>query len=121
VSLLGTVVIGAAAQLLALLQVSSVRAALDRFSDRLDEALLSNCFAWIKKCQDDGMDTMVTLLQKVLQLYAAKALKGQETQVRGDVAWCGGCDTLPRAGGGGLLGAWRVGQLWAIQPTPTST
>eukprot|EP00878_Enallax_costatus_P011323 GHUV01011820.1.p1 GENE.GHUV01011820.1~~GHUV01011820.1.p1 ORF type:complete len:248 (+),score=70.57 GHUV01011820.1:143-886(+) len=62
-------------------QVSSVRAALDKYADRLDEGLLSNCFAWMKKCQDDRMDTMVALLQKVLQLYAAKALKGQETEV----------------------------------------
>jgi len=60
-------------------QVASVRAALDKHSDRLDEALLSNCFAWMKKCQDDRMDTMVTLLQKVLQLYAAKALKGPDS------------------------------------------
>lgn len=63
-------------------QVSSVRAALDKHSERLDEALLSNCFAWMKKCQDDRMDTMVALLQKVLQLYAAKALRGQEAEVR---------------------------------------
>ncbi|WIA10009.1 hypothetical protein OEZ85_010221 [Tetradesmus obliquus] len=61
-------------------QVSSVRAALDKHSERLDEALLSNCFAWMKKCQDDRMDTMVALLQKVLQLYAAKALRGQEAE-----------------------------------------
>jgi hypothetical protein len=60
-------------------QVAAVRAALDKHSDRLDEALLSNCFAWMKKCQDDRMDTMVTLLQKVLQLYASKVLKGPET------------------------------------------
>lgn len=65
----------------AILQVAAVRAALDKYGDRLDEGLLSNCFAWIKKCQDDGMDTMVTLLQKVLQLYAAKMLRGQETEV----------------------------------------
>jgi hypothetical protein len=65
-----------------------VRAALDRYSDRLDEALLSNCFAWMKKCQDDRMDTMVALLQKVLQLYAAKALKGQEAEVRCGDACC---------------------------------
>jgi hypothetical protein len=36
----------------------------------------------MKKCQDDRMDTMVALLQKVLQLYAAKALRGQEAEVR---------------------------------------
>lgn len=61
-------------------QVAAVRAALDRHSNRLDEALLSNCFAWMKKCQDDGMDTMVLLLQKVLQLYASKVLKGPEAE-----------------------------------------
>lgn len=61
-------------------QVAAVRAALDRHADRLDEALLSNCFAWMKKCQDDRMDTMVALLQKVLQLYASKALRGPETE-----------------------------------------
>lgn len=64
-------------------QVASVRAALDKHNDRLDEALLSNCFAWMKKCQDDRMDTMVALLQKVLQLYAANVLKGPETEVSG--------------------------------------
>lgn len=63
------------------LQVAAVRAALDKYGDRLDEGLLSNCFAWMKKCQDDRMDTMVALLQKILQLYAAKALQGQETEV----------------------------------------
>jgi hypothetical protein len=40
----------------------------------LDEALLSNCFAWMKKAGEDGLDGMVVLLQKVLQLYAARAL-----------------------------------------------
>eukprot|EP00879_Flechtneria_rotunda_P003482 GHRR01003711.1.p1 GENE.GHRR01003711.1~~GHRR01003711.1.p1 ORF type:complete len:319 (+),score=117.10 GHRR01003711.1:119-1075(+) len=61
-------------------QVSSMRQTVDKYSNRLDEALLSNCFAWMKKCQDDRMDTMVSLLQKVLQLYAAKVLTGQETE-----------------------------------------
>jgi hypothetical protein len=63
-------------------QVAAVRAALDRNAERLDEAMLSNCFAWMKKCADDKMDTMVSLLQKVLQLYAARALRGPETEVR---------------------------------------
>ncbi|KAF8069580.1 PUR3 [Scenedesmus sp. PABB004] len=96
-------------------QVAAVRAALEKHASRLDEALLSNCFAWMKKCADDGMvrgvaqqaagsalagrpcpvpgsprlahcgarppqDTMVALLQKVLQLYAAAALRGAETE-----------------------------------------
>lgn len=46
-------------------QVASVRAALDRHSEGLDEALLSNAFAWIRKCTEDRFDTMVQLIQKV--------------------------------------------------------
>lgn len=34
-------------------------------AERLDEALLSNAFAWIRKCSEDGFDTMVQLIQKV--------------------------------------------------------
>lgn len=66
------------------IQVAALRAAMERHKDRLDEALLSNAFAWIRKCNDDGLDGMVTLLQKVLQLYAARVLKGpEETGVEG--------------------------------------
>ena len=38
------------------------------------QALLSNAFAWMRKASEDSLDGMVALLQKVLQLYAAKAL-----------------------------------------------
>lgn len=38
------------------------------------QALLSNAFAWMRKASDDKLDGMVALLQKVLQLYAAKTL-----------------------------------------------
>ncbi|GLC47498.1 hypothetical protein PLESTB_000847400 [Pleodorina starrii] len=61
-------------------QVQRVRDALERHSSRLDEALLSNAFAWIKKSSEDGFDGMVQLLQMVLQLYAARELRTQETQ-----------------------------------------
>ncbi|GIL46603.1 hypothetical protein Vafri_3567 [Volvox africanus] len=61
-------------------QVQRVRDALERHSNRLDEALLSNAFAWIKKSSEDGFDGMVQLLQLVLQLYAAQELRTQETQ-----------------------------------------
>lgn len=60
-------------------QVTNLRAALDKHSDRLDEALLSNAFAWIRKCSEDRFDTMVALIQKVLQLYAAKQLRGEDS------------------------------------------
>eukprot|EP00198_Chlamydomonas_reinhardtii_P011959 XP_001701296.1 predicted protein [Chlamydomonas reinhardtii] len=61
-------------------QVESVREALNRHRDRLDEALLSNAFAWIKKSSEDGFDGMVQLLQLVLQLYAARQLATGETE-----------------------------------------
>ena len=38
------------------------------------QALLSNAFAWMRKASDDKLDGMVALLQKALQLYAAKTL-----------------------------------------------
>lgn len=98
-------------------QVAAVRAALDKYSERLDEALLSNCFAWMKKCQDDRMDTMVTLLQKILQLYASKALKGPETtgpegvlnQVRACLCLC---VYLGRGRGSGDVGVKRGAGRW---------
>jgi hypothetical protein len=75
-------------------QVAAVRASLEAHADRLDEALLSNCFAWMKKCQDDRMDTMVLLLQKVLQLYAGQVLRGPETN--GPEGACvGACAAVP--------------------------
>ncbi|PNH07534.1 hypothetical protein TSOC_005997 [Tetrabaena socialis] len=61
-------------------QVAGVREALERHADRLDEALLSNTFAWIKKSSEDGFNDMVKLLQVVLQLYAAKQLRTLETE-----------------------------------------
>lgn len=66
-----------------------MREALEARSDQLDEALLSNCFAWMKKCQEDRFDSMVLLLQKVLQLYAARALRTPDKEV-GPGVW-GGC------------------------------
>lgn len=59
-------------------RVGAVRAALDANAAALDEALLSNAFAYIKKAGDDRFDSLVALLQKVLQLYAARALRGPE-------------------------------------------
>jgi len=60
-------------------QVKSIRAAMDRNAEALDEALLSNAFAYIKKASDDRFDSLVALLQKILQLYAGRALRGPET------------------------------------------
>ena len=56
-----------------------MRRALEDNSAHVDEALLSNAFAWIRKSSEDGFDSMVQLIQKVLQLYAASQLHGPET------------------------------------------
>jgi hypothetical protein len=40
----------------------------------LDEGVLTTVDAWAKKAGDDGLDGMVAILRKVLQLYAARAL-----------------------------------------------
>lgn len=44
----------------------------------VDEALLSSCFAWMKKASEDKLDGMVYILQTVLQLYASIELAGVE-------------------------------------------
>jgi hypothetical protein len=53
---------------------------MDRSAEALDEALLSNAFAYIKKASDDRFDSLVQLLQKILQLYAARSLRGPEKE-----------------------------------------
>ena len=48
--------------------------AMEERTDYLDEAMLSNAFAWMQKATDDNLDGLVALLQKVLQVYAAREL-----------------------------------------------
>ncbi len=45
-------------------QVESMRRAVAAHRGSLDEALLSNAFAWMRKAADDRLDGMVALLQK---------------------------------------------------------
>lgn len=54
--------------------IEKMKAAMELHSDALDEALLSNCFAWMRKASDDNLDGMVVILQKVLQLYSSRQL-----------------------------------------------
>lgn len=65
--------------------LTAMSAVMDDNADKLDEALLSNCFAWMKKASEDNLDGMVALLQIVLQLYAAKQL-GQQQQGEGETS-----------------------------------
>lgn len=41
----------------------------------VDEAVLSLAFAWMRKANEDGMEGMVAVVQRVLQLWAAQALE----------------------------------------------
>jgi hypothetical protein len=43
-------------------------------AEAVNEAVLSNAYAWMRKASDDGLDGMVTVIQRVLQLYAGKEL-----------------------------------------------
>lgn len=46
---------------------------MERNAEALDEALLSNAFAYIKKAGDDRFDSLVALLQKVCRHTRATA------------------------------------------------
>lgn len=53
-------------------RLAAIRSVLDE--SPMDEAVLSNAFAWMRKASDDGMDGMVLVIQKVLQLWAGRQL-----------------------------------------------
>ncbi len=40
----------------------------------VDEAVISNAYAWMRKANDDGLDGMVVVIQRVLQLWAGREL-----------------------------------------------
>mmetsp|Transcript_6025 Transcript_6025/g.17783 ORF Transcript_6025/g.17783 Transcript_6025/m.17783 type:complete len:333 (+) Transcript_6025:192-1190(+) len=52
----------------------------------LGEGVLSTVDAWAKKAQDDGLDGMVTILRKVLQLYAARVLRFDAAEAAAQLA-----------------------------------
>ena len=60
--------------------IAAMSDVMDANADKLDEALLSNCFAWMKKASEDNLDGMISLIQTVLQLYAAKQLGAVDQQ-----------------------------------------
>jgi hypothetical protein len=49
-------------------RLAAMRRAMDENEAKLDEALLSNAFAWMRKASEDKLDGMVELLQKALQV-----------------------------------------------------
>jgi len=54
---------------------AAMKMVLERFAEELDDNFLSTVSTWMKKAEEDKMDGMVGILQRVLQLYAANALK----------------------------------------------
>lgn len=56
-------------------QQAAMKQAMEERSEHLDEALLSNAYAWMRKASEDRLEGVVGLLQKVLQMYAALALR----------------------------------------------
>uniref|UniRef100_A0A7S1VXJ8 Plastid lipid-associated protein/fibrillin conserved domain-containing protein n=1 Tax=Ditylum brightwellii TaxID=49249 RepID=A0A7S1VXJ8_9STRA len=51
----------------------------------LDEGFLSTVDAWMNKSHQDGMDGMVGILQKVLQMYAGTAIVRARSQLQANV------------------------------------
>jgi hypothetical protein len=51
--------------------------AIEDHRDDLGEPFLASCFAYLQKASDDSLDEIVHLIQRILQMYAAR----QWTQV----------------------------------------
>jgi len=51
----------------------------------LDEGFLSTVDAWMNKSHEDGMDGMVTILQKVLQIYAGTEISRARARLQANV------------------------------------
>ena len=72
-----------------------------RVDDRsLGEGVLSTVDAWAKKAQDDGLDGMVVILRKVLQLYAARVLRFDAKEAAAQLAAMMPPDGSAEGGGG---------------------
>lgn len=61
-------------------QADAMRREVAARKGELDEALLSNAFAWMRKAADDRLDGMVALLQKVGRGRAAEGVPGGQVQ-----------------------------------------
>lgn len=53
---------------------STLQRAVDERFKSMDEALLSNAYAWMRRCKEDGLTEVYLVLQQILQLFAAKSL-----------------------------------------------
>ena len=67
-------------------RIEAMRAVLNKLDEAsLDEGFLSTVDAWMNKSQLDGMDGMVSILQKVLQIYAGTAIVRAREQLQANV------------------------------------
>jgi hypothetical protein len=46
--------------------------ALEEYQDDLGEPFLASCFAYLQKAAEDKLDEIMFLIQRILQMYAAK-------------------------------------------------
>jgi hypothetical protein len=67
-------------------RVDAMRTTLQKMDPSdLDEGFLSTIDAWMNKSHEDGMDGMVGILQKVLQIYAGTAISRARAQLLANV------------------------------------
>ena len=67
-------------------RVKAMREALAKLDrSALDEGFLSTVDSWMNKSHQDGMDGMVGILQKVLQMYAGMEIKRARAELQANV------------------------------------
>lgn len=67
-------------------RVGSMRASVEKLDvETMDEGFLSTIDAWMNKSQQDGMDGMVGILQKVLQIYAGIVISRARLELQTNV------------------------------------
>ena len=54
----------------------------------LDEGIFGSVDAWMNKSYEDGLDGMVGILQKLLQMYAGNAILNAKTELQANVGCC---------------------------------
>ena len=55
-------------------RVTAMRSEIAKQREQIDEGILSTVFAYMKKANEDGLNGMVIIFQKMLQLWAAEEL-----------------------------------------------
>jgi len=67
-------------------RINAMREKLQKLDEEdLDEGFLSTVDAWMNKSHEDGLDGMVEILQKVLQIYAGTTIQRARSQLKASV------------------------------------